>query len=65
MNANEHAAGHAEASRRTTESWHRHAAVPTLNAQAAARATEAAGKSDALRRSADYRRSLPVNGDAT
>lgn len=65
MNTTEHAQAHAETARRTTESWHRHAAVPTLNAQAAARATEAAGKSDALRRSADYRRSLPANGDAT
>ena len=63
MNANEHAAAHAEASRRTTESWHRHAAVPTLNAQGQARATEAKAKSDALQRSAAYHRDLQVNGE--
>jgi hypothetical protein len=63
VNATEHAQAHAEASRRTTESWHRHAAVPTLDAQAKARATEAAGKTDALRRSTEYRRNLPVNGE--
>ena len=51
MNSTEHAAAHADAQRRMTESWHRTAADPTLEAQARARATEAKAKSDALQRS--------------
>ena len=62
MNTNEAAARHAEVSKRTTDSWHRHAAVPTMAAQANARNTEAKAKSDALERAAAHRRDLPVDG---
>jgi hypothetical protein len=62
MNTKEFAEAHTAEAKRTTDSWHRHAAVPTFEAQARARATEAQAKSDALRRSAEYHRNLPLNG---
>ncbi len=62
LNTTEAATRHAEVSKQLTDSWHRHAAVPTMAAQANARNTEAKAKSDALQRSAEYRRDLPVDG---
>ena len=61
MNSNDHAQQHAEATRRTATSWHAYTA-PNAEAQGRPRATEAAAKSDALRRSATYHRDLPING---
>ncbi|HVC62381.1 MAG TPA: hypothetical protein VND19_18715 [Acetobacteraceae bacterium] len=62
MNATEHAAQHAEAQRRLADAWHRFAAEPTVAAQMRARATEAAAKSDALTRAAQYHRDITEVG---
>jgi hypothetical protein len=62
MNATEHAEQHAAASKRLTDSWHRHAADLTLAAQQRARDTEAKAKSDAPQQAANYHRDLPIGG---
>ena len=61
MNSNEYVQAHAEQAKATTASWHKHTA-PTAEAQARARGAEQQAKSDALQRSAEYRRDLPVDG---